>query len=73
MTGDPIIRYCSSVEEKRGCTTKESKRFSVNIDTENLNVTLVDARVSDEGCYVVSYIDVSNNEKKKWFNVTVIG
>ncbi|KAL1249376.1 hypothetical protein QQF64_020381 [Cirrhinus molitorella] len=72
-TGDPIIRYCSPEEEKSGCTAKESERFSIRCDTGSLSVTFVDARVSDEGCYAVSYIDVANIFKKKLFNVTVHG
>ncbi|XP_058619940.1 uncharacterized protein LOC131532375 isoform X1 [Onychostoma macrolepis] len=68
---DPIIRYCSPEEKNRGCSAKESERFSIKTDTQGLSVTFVDARVSDEGCYVVSYIDVDDNAKKKLFNVTV--
>ncbi len=72
-TGDPIIiRYCSPVEEKRGCSAKRSHRYSISLDTESFNVTFVDARAADEGCYVVSYIDVAN-VKNKLFNVTVHG
>lgn len=70
---DPIIRYCSPLEEKSGCTAKKSDRFSFNFDTENLSVTFFDARASDEGCYVVAHIDVANNVKGKLFNVTVHG
>ncbi|XP_058619941.1 uncharacterized protein LOC131532375 isoform X2 [Onychostoma macrolepis] len=70
---DPIIRYCSPEEKNRGCSAKESERFSIKTDTQGLSVTFVDARVSDEGCYVVSYIDVDDNAKKKLFNVTVHG
>ncbi|KAF4096248.1 hypothetical protein G5714_022217 [Onychostoma macrolepis] len=70
---DPIIRYCSPEEKNRGCSAKESERFSIKIDTQGLSVTFVDARVSDEGCYVVSYIDVDDNAKEKLFNVTVHG
>ncbi len=72
-TGDPIIiRYCSPVEEELGCSAKRSHRYSINLDTESLNVTFVDSRAADEGCYVVSYIDVANL-KETLFNVTVHG
>ncbi|XP_016349592.1 uncharacterized protein LOC107694418 isoform X2 [Sinocyclocheilus anshuiensis] len=72
-TGDPIIRYCSPGEEKNGCPAKKSDRFSVRFDTESLSIIFVDARVSDEGCYVVSYFDVANILKERFFDVTVHG
>lgn len=72
-TGAPIIRYCSPEEEKRGCSVKKSDRFSIRSDTESLSVNFSDARVSDEGCYTVSYIDNFNIWKKKLFEVTVSG
>ncbi|XP_042606411.1 uncharacterized protein LOC109048274 isoform X1 [Cyprinus carpio] len=68
-TEEPIIRYCSPEEEKRGCTVKKSDRF--RFDTESSSVTFADARTSDEGCYIVSYIDVDNLLKEKFFEVTV--
>ncbi len=72
--GDPvIILYCSPVEEESGCSAKKPDRYSINLDTESLNVTFVDARAADEGCYVVSYIDVVATVKKTLFNVTVHG
>ncbi len=71
---DPVIlRYCSPVEEERGCSAKKSDRYSINLDTESFNVTFVDARAADEGCYVVSYIDVVATVKETLFNVTVHG
>lgn len=70
---DPILRYCSPVEEERGCSAKRSDRYSINFDTESLNVTFVDARAADEGCYVVSYIDDVATVKETLFNVTVHG
>ncbi|XP_059384640.1 uncharacterized protein LOC132118697 [Carassius carassius] len=70
-TEEPIILYCSPEEEKRGCSVKKSDRFSIRSDTESLSVIFGDARVSDEGCYTVSYIDVDNNVTEKLFEVTV--
>ncbi|XP_026072967.1 uncharacterized protein LOC113052750 [Carassius auratus] len=72
-TEEPITLYCSPEEEERGCSVKKSDRFSITSDTESLSLIFGDVRVSDEGCYTVSYIDNFNIWTEKLFEVTVNG
>ncbi|ROL52085.1 hypothetical protein DPX16_5962 [Anabarilius grahami] len=71
-TGD-IFRYCSPEEEICGCFNISSERFSIQINNASICVTLLEAKASDEDCYVFSVTDECSKVNKTKINVKVYG